>query len=172
MYPDNKWYGHRNVLNMYCEELDKEVFATIQHGWVSKQEAMELNMTKRKLSAAPYLAWNSNINSIYKEDKSIIPIGSPFLYLDLLNKKESLKKETGTIFFPSHSVEIDYNQDHQGLKAEVKHFYSIKEIENTSEGPFTVSLYYVDFNNPKIRNIYLENNWNIVSFGNRNSKDI
>ena len=171
MYPDNKWYGHRNVLNKYCGELDREVFGTLQHGWVSKEEAMEINMTKRKLSVAPYLAWNLNINSVYSEDKSIIPIGSPFLYLDLLNRNKSLQKETGTIFFPSHSVETDYNQDHQGLNAEVKHLYSIKEIENTSEGPFTVSLYYTDFYNSKIRNIYQENNWDIVCFGNRNSKD-
>lgn len=171
MYPDNSWYGHRNVLNKYCEEIDREVFCTIQHGWVSKEEAVEINIAKRKLYTAPYLAWNSNLNSIYKTDKNIIPIGAPFLYLDLLNENKSLSNETGTIFFPSHSVETDYNQDHQGLHADVKHLNSIKEIENTSEGPFTVSLYYKDFNNSKIRNIYLDNNWDIVSFGNRSSRD-
>ena len=171
MYPDNNWYGHRAVLNKYCEQPDREIFGTIQHGWVSKEEASEINMTKRKLNLAPYLAWNSNINSIYRDDKKIISIGAPFLYLDLIKDNRSLNKEIGTIFFPSHSVDTDYNQEHQGLRADVKHFYAIKEIENTSEGPFTVSLYYTDLNDPNIRNIYLENNWNIVSFGNRNSKD-
>ena len=39
MYPDNNWYGHRAVLNKYCEQPDREIFGTIQHGWVSKEEA-------------------------------------------------------------------------------------------------------------------------------------
>ena len=42
MYPDNNWYGHRYILNKYCNCLDKPIFATLQHGWISDEEAKEL----------------------------------------------------------------------------------------------------------------------------------
>ena len=51
MYPDNNWYGHRAVLNKYCEQPDREIFGTIQHGWVSKEEASEINMTRKQFSS-------------------------------------------------------------------------------------------------------------------------
>tara|TARA_A100001011_G_scaffold393858_1_gene484800 strand:- start:935 stop:1864 length:930 start_codon:yes stop_codon:yes gene_type:complete len=170
MYPDNNWYGHRYILNKYCNCLDKPIFATLQHGWISDEEAKETNVVKRKLKLAPFLSWNSNLKKIYPSDKKIIPIGAPFLYLNKIMNKLNSKTE-GTIFFPSHSVPIDYQKNHTGLKNEVNHYLAIEEIQKTAEPPYTVSLYDVDFKNEEIKKIYKDAGWKVISFGSRENVD-
>ena len=36
MFPDNNWYGHRYILLQYLKKKDKEIFASLQHGWISQ----------------------------------------------------------------------------------------------------------------------------------------
>ena len=36
MFPDNNWYGHRYILLKYLGIKDKEIFGSLQHGWISQ----------------------------------------------------------------------------------------------------------------------------------------
>ena len=169
MYPDNSWYGHRFILTKYCKSIDKEIFATIQHGWYSEHEIKAINLSKRKLLIAPYLSWDNKFNKFYGLKARTIPIGSPFLYLDKIIEKKEISPK-GTIYFPPHSVAEDYQANHMGLRAILKHHEAIEELKKTGEAPFTVSLYYEDYKNIEIRKIYESNGWNMVTFGDRNNK--
>tara|TARA_B100000780_G_scaffold7681_1_gene5661 strand:- start:215 stop:1144 length:930 start_codon:yes stop_codon:yes gene_type:complete len=169
MYPDNSWYGQRAILTKYCESPDRNVFATIQHGWVPEYEMRNINIASRKLLSAPFLSWGENMKSVYGLKANIIPIGSPFIYLDKIIERKEIKSK-GTIFFPSHSVVGSDDGVHGKLKFSTNHHHIIEELIKTAEPPFTVSLYYVDYEDEEVRKIYQSYGWKVVSFGNRDDK--
>ena len=167
MYLDNNWYGHRYILSKYCKCKDKPAFATIQHGWISKQEGEKFS-TKRKIIFAPYLSWNKNIFKTFKKDKiqKTIPIGAPFLYLDKIIKYRKKNKAKGTVLFPSHSIKkmpTHKKFDQNILKEDV-----VNHIEKNYKGPYTVCLFYTDYKKKKI-NFYKKRGWKVVCCGSRSN---
>ena len=87
------------------------------------------------------------VNDFLKKNKKInsIPIGAPFIYLDILNKKK-IYNPKGTLVFPSHSNE-EYPQlvDHKNL---------IIFMKKKFKPPYKVSLFHTDFLNSITRNLY------------------
>ena len=156
MFPDNNWYGHRYILLKYLKEKDRAIFASLQHGWISRHIK-----TNYKKKIYPILCWSKLIEKNLKEKNKlkVKPIGSPFLYLcKMLEEKYKLrkvnkKKFEGTIVFPTHSS--------QDLKHNTNHDLLIKDVEESFNGPYTVCFYYYDLNEEDIKK-YKQKKWKVV----------
>jgi hypothetical protein len=170
MFIDNDWWGHKYVLAKYCNTNPKPIFGTIQHGVYSLEweKNWELN---RSFQVIPFFCYSNFFyrKSIKKKEKNVIPIGSPFLYLDKIASKE--KKKNGTLVFPAHSgfkkksglINTYYKDgllfDHEGF---------IKNVEKYNEPPYTASIIQDDYQ--EISKFYKKKNWKIFSAGNRYDK--
>jgi len=163
MYPDNNWYGHRSVLAEYCCIKDTNAFASIQHGVLLFYMTKELG--KRSINLTPFLCWNKNIESwcLRHNFKNIVSIGSPFIYLHLINKKKIInKKKRNLILFPSHSNIEE--------KREFNFNLLIEHIEQKYEPPYTVCFFYKDLNK-RNKSFFMRKNWTIKSNGHSKNKN-
>lgn len=159
MFADNDYYGHRFILSRYCRKKNLNCFATIQHGILTPPQ--EKNLGKRKFIFSPFLCWNRRVYEKAKLKKipSVIPIASPFIYLDMIVKKNK-KKPRGTIVFPSKSSsKFDRKVDNEAL---------ILETEKNFPGPYSICVYYLDLN--KDWSKYKKRGWRVFSCGNKESK--
>ena len=159
MFADNDYYGHRLILSKYCKKKNSNCFASIQHGILTPPQEKDLG--KRKFIFSPFLCWNRRVyeKSKLKKIPAVIPIGSPFLYLDLIMKKNK-KKSKGTIVFPSKSSsKFDRNVDSEAL---------IFETEKNFPGPYSICVYYLDLD--KDWSKYRKRGWKVLSCGNKESK--
>lgn len=138
MFPDNSWYGQRNILHKYLGQKDKKIFAALQHGWISQYLTV-----KHKKSFYPRIVWSKKNISLSENsnNKKTIAIGSPFLYLCKFYKKK-LKKGRGTIIFLPHST--------QDASVKFDHKKIIKSITKKFKRPLTVCLYYYDYKKENI----------------------
>ena len=167
MYIDNNWYGHRFILSKYSQIEDKPSFASIQHGWYKIP-----NLKQSKIKFAPFLCWNKRTADLCLEKKIInsVIIGSPFLYLDKIISKKTVKN-SGTIFFPSHSVpKSDRHPDALKTSDNYNQNEIINSIEKISEAPHTVCLYYTDYNQRNI-DMFKKKNWRVLTLGDRTNKE-
>lgn len=156
MFSDNDWYGHKKVLLKYCKIKKKiPIYGTLQHGYYVNYKINERFKPSKIFRNAPYFSWNNFLSKNKKINS--IPIGSPFIYLHLLNKKKI--KENGTLVFPSHS-NPEYPQ-------KVDHVNLIKFVKKNFTKPYKVSLFYTDFLDLKIKRLYKKNNFKILCSGHR-----
>lgn len=160
MFADNDYYGHRFILSKYCKVKNKNCFATIQHGILTPFQ--EKNLGKRKFIFSPFLCWNKRVSKKAKSKKipGVIPIGSPFIYLNKILKNTE-KKNVGTIVFPSKSsLSFERNIDNEAL---------IYETEKSFTGPYSICVYYLDLN--KDWSVFKKRGWRVFSCGNKESKN-
>lgn len=160
MYIDNTWYGARYIFSKYCKVKDKAAFASIQHGHVIVNEK---NLGKRKIATTPWLVWNKKIakKCLKNGFKNVVPVGSPFLYLNNIYKFKK-KKSRGTLVFPLLSQPelrniINYEKLFEHLKKNLPHPYTI-----------SVSVRDYDFLKKKYKKF---KNVTFVSWGSRGSKN-
>lgn len=170
MYLDNNWYGHRHIISKYCRTKNIPTFATIQHGWISHQEAKKFPIGNRKIKSAPYLSWNNNVKKYAEQHgvQNVIPIGSPFLYLHFYFKRKKIKKKRskGTILFPSHSIKKMSN--HGAFIQKIDKENLTKFINKKFPGPYTVCLFYTDYTSQNIK-FYKNKGWRVVCCGERSN---
>ena len=160
MFADNDYYGHRFILSKYCKVKNKNCFATIQHGILTPPQ--EKNLGKRKFIFSPFLCWNKRVfkKAKLKKIPGVIPIGSPFIYLNKILENTE-KKTKGTIVFPSKSSSsFDRNIDNEAL---------IYETEKRFAGPYSICVYYLDLN--KDWSKFKKRGWRVFSCGNKESKN-
>ena len=89
MFPDNNWYGQRYILMQYLGVVDREIFASLQHGWISQFN--NPNYKKKRLFY-PLLFWSKHCVDFYNKKKNykVYSIGAPFLYLcKIFDKKKN-----------------------------------------------------------------------------------
>ena len=161
MMPDNNWYGHRSILERYCNVKNLPIFGTLQHGWFTAQP--KTLFSNRKIKLFKYFCWNSEFkkkaNSI--GFKNFHSIGSPFLYLCKLksfNYDNYKNKGTGTILFPSKTTinEQRFNTDENLIKLAIKDY----------PPPYSVSLFHSDTSDELV-NLYNNYGFEILNFGKR-----
>ena len=158
MFADNDWYGHKKIILEYCKIKKKlPIFGTLQHGYnFNWKKRIQIFKPSKYFKSAPYYSWNDFL----KKNKKInsIPIGAPFIYLDILNKKK-IYNPKGTLVFPSHS-----NEEYPQL---VNHKNLIIFMKKKFKPPYKVSLFHTDFLNSITRNLYKKNNFQVFCSGHR-----
>lgn len=160
----NHWYGHAHVLAEYCG-LDPAnpppIRGMMQHGWTmfhgfgyghyNDFSLTKLVWSERARRRAQLIDW-----------RDIVTMGSPFLYLMEFKPDEGGERE-GTIWYPFHGTR-EYEQvtgDHDSL---------IDEIKDTEDGPVTMCLYYVEYEDDDIRRKYERAGFRVITHGHRGAQ--
>ena len=155
-------YGHREILVSYSG-LDAKALikGSVEHGW-----ALDSGRGIKKLLGGRflYLSWSSArvARSAISEDTTVA-IGAPFIYAHSLVanqidafKESNVKEENRILFFPVHGNEFS-QQNPQSQIALFREKYNPKKA--------TVCLYWVEYINPIIYDLYKEAGFKIVCAG-------
>jgi hypothetical protein len=173
MFIDNNWWGHKYVLAQYCGIEEKNIFGSLQHGVYAIEEERIWNLKKnRNHDFIPYFCYSSFFYKKCLKEKinNIFPIGSPFIYLDKIMPK--IKKNKGTIVFPSHSnfriKKKSFTYSYFKNPTSFDHEGFINNVEKYNKPPYTVSIIQDDYED--LHKFYKRKNWKIFTAGNRYSK--
>lgn len=166
MDSSNHWYGHAHILARYCGLDDANpprIAGVLQHGWTFVHgygyghrppwgfaKYVWSDVCRRRGQA---IGW-----------RDYYVTGAPFLYLmELQPQAPDAPAREGTIWYPFHGT-ADFESvmgDHQAL---------IDQILATEDGPITMCLYYVEYEQPEIRKIYTDAGFRVICHGNRGTK--
>ena len=157
----NHWYGHAHILAEYCgldPAAPPPIRGVIQHGWTfvhglgyghyndwSFTKLVWSDLCRRR---GQVIGW-----------RNFAVIGAPLLYLMRLRPEVPAERE-GTIWYPFHGT-LEYETvdgDHNDL---------IAEIRDTEDGPVTVCLYYVEYDDPAVRARYEDAGFRVICHGRR-----
>jgi hypothetical protein len=58
MFIYNNWYGSRTIFSEYCKTKDKNAFAGIQHGLMTRNSEKFMGKSFSLFSFTPFLCWN------------------------------------------------------------------------------------------------------------------
>lgn len=151
-------YGHREILIDYANLPDNSLIrGSIEHGW-----ALDSGYGIRKLTGGRniYLSWSSDrVNRSRINSDRTIPLGAPFAYLvERLGPKlqKPPKYPNRIMYFPLHGNE--YSQ--QNAENQISIFKSRYDPKNA-----TACLYWVEFVNPRIRQLYEAAGFDVVCAG-------
>ncbi len=164
----NKMYGHNIIMQKYAKvNLPYIIPGQYQHGY-HMGTGIHGNIYKHaeedKLKR--YFVWNSrNLeNCINRGYKNAIAIGAPILYTPInnINKGNSSK----LLFFPIHSSEDAPFIN--PIKSHEIYLEDILKLNHIFES-VTVCLYWIEYENLKIRELFYKNNIKVVSLGHRDN---
>jgi len=160
MYPDNDWYGHKQIFADYCGlSSPKAVYGSIRHGWSVHLPSERVG--HQRAPFAPTFFWNQRHRDAAERNgvTNSLCVGAPFAYLvRLMWPEEPATSGTGTIVFPAHSFE--------GTTLEYSISEFVTSVTDTCPPPYTVSIFYQEFDQPYV-NEYRRHGWRVVSFGTR-----
>lgn len=163
MDSSNHWYGHAHILAEYCG-LDPEnpprIDGVLQHGWTFVHGFGGAHNPPHGF--AKY-AWSDVCRRRGQAHgwRDYHVIGAPFLYLNRVMPPEPDAPEPeGTIWYPFHGT-VDFEQ------VEGSHADLIKEIREHEDGPVTICLYYVEYDQPEVRKHYEDSGFRVICHGRR-----
>ena len=160
----NHWYGHAHTLAEYCglsPESPPPVRGVIQHGWTFVHGFGYGHVTDQSL--AKYV-WSDVCRRRGEAIgwRNYFVIGAPFLYLMQLLADPGQERQ-GTIWYPFHGT-----KDYESVQG--SHHELIEEIRDTEDGPVTMCLYYVEYEDPQTRRLYEDAGFRVITHGHRGSK--
>lgn len=159
----NHWYGHAHILAEYCG-LDPQnpprIDGVLQHGWTFVHGFGGSHQPPHGFTK---FAWSDVCRrrgqAIGWRDYQVI--GAPFLYLDkVMPPGPDDPEPEGTIWYPFHGTK-DFEQ------VEGDHGSLIDEIRAHEDGPVTVCLYYVEYDDPEVRKHYEDSGFRVICHGRR-----
>ena len=160
MFIDNNWYGNRFIISRYCRLKDKVALASIQHGLIVPKIGKKYY--ERTFQCFPWLVWNKEFkkNAEKYNQRNIVSIGAPFIYLNKILKNKKTKPK-GTLIIPSKSSpESEQFVDYEKL---------ISFVKKKFNKPYTILIGYED-----LKTIYkIRHNFKDCRFftcGNRSNK--
>lgn len=163
MDSSNHWYGHAHILAKYCGfdfENPPRINGVIQHGWTFVHG---FGYGHNPPQGFAKYAWSDVCRRRGQAIgwRDYVTIGAPFLYLDRMMPPEPDAPEPeGTIWYPFHGT-----HDFEGVTGD--HERLIQQIKETEEGPVTVCLYYVEYDDETIRRHYQESGFRVICHGRR-----
>jgi hypothetical protein len=161
MFNENHVYGHSTVLRRYIGEDDERRFlARIQHGW---QPGLGIE-TFRRDEVTPHLVWNARNLEHCKHVgvRRVMAIGAPFLYLPDLTESVVPPEAKSLVAFPFHGWEGDQ------VNADLSHYAdSLSKLQEDGFGPITVCLYWLEYDNAAIREVFSRRGFDVTSLGHR-----
>lgn len=166
MDSSNHWYGHAHILARSCGlagDQPPRINGVLQHGWTFVHG---FGWGHQPPHGFTKYIWSDVCRrrgqSIGWRDYYVT--GAPFLYLlDLEPELDDAPEREGTIWYPFHGT-ADYEKvtgDHRSL---------IDEIKDTEDGPVTMCLYYVEYDDPQIRRTYEDAGFRVICHGTRGTK--
>ncbi|MCP2324547.1 hypothetical protein HDA40_003054 [Hamadaea flava] len=162
MHHANVYYGHADVMARYCGiDLDPapRIQGYLQHGW---------NIGDGLAPGTPYVAGSQLYVWSEKQRRrswslgyrNVVVVGAPWSYLLAMQPEPADQPEReGTIYYPFHGWEGQHvHGDHKRL---------IKQIREVEDGPVTICLYWNEYRMRRVRRIYENAGFRIVTHGYR-----
>ncbi|MFV0430433.1 MAG: hypothetical protein ACK5KO_13520 [Arachnia sp.] len=162
MDSSNHWYGHAHALARYCGLASPPpIHGVVQHGWTFVHG---FGAAHRPPRGHTKFVWSDECRRRGQllGWRDYVTIGAPLCYLDASTPDQTHQRE-GTIWYPFHGT-ADFetvNGDHRRL---------IDEIKATETGPVTMCLYYVEYDQPHIRQAYEDAGFRVICHGRRGAK--
>ena len=161
MHHANHFYGHAHVMASYAGLPGAPgIWGYLQHGW-NILDGFAFGTAF--VDGMPKFVWSDSVRrrgwSMGLRNYSVI--GATWLYLLKVHPELATpaKNAAGTIFYPFHGWEGQHVLgDHGRIVA------SINEHEN---GPVTVCLYWNEYENPAIRQVYERAGFRVITHGYR-----
>jgi len=162
---DNNWYGQTFILNLITKNKNKLIYGGYQHGWISSINATKTkpSLGERKfLKNLPFFCWNekcfNNLKKVNKKKLNFFIIGSPFLYVDKILSSKKVKEKNEILFFPANQkIQDSLRSNHNNII----NFLNKKKLK------VNVCLFYKDFQNKKIHDLYKKNKIKLYCCGTR-----
>ena len=160
MYPANHYYGHAEIFHDYCGLTSpRPIRGFLVHGWTP---ALCLVIKPARHYLPKYVWSRRNLDTCQAAGWSgVLPIGSPFLYLP---PSQSTVVPVGKtlLAFPFHGwerarVASDYKQ----------YADSLLNLEKDGFGPITVCMYWQEYEDAGLRNVFEGHGWDVVCNGHR-----
>lgn len=157
-------YGHREILlatnNM---DLSSLILGSIPHGWGPDVPGFPYpQLFDRKFRKYPILAWSERQRDSLRENdyKRVLAVGAPWVHflkhLEMTSPRKSEARAPKLLYFPNHS----------GPGASVvQKAHKDTMFAEFEEGDITVSLFWLDYVSPSIRNYYLEKGYRVECAG-------
>lgn len=164
MHHANHWYAHAHILARYCGLDDlypPRIPGYVQHGWnvidgFGTRHPFEPGWPKYVWSDAPRRRGHAMGRRGY------YVIGAPWNYLLAMEPDLGVvpdEERTGTIWYPFHGWEKQrVLGDHKCL---------IDEIREVEAGPVTVCLYWMEYGDADLRELYETAGFRVISHGYR-----
>lgn len=158
MHGMNNNYGHKSVFSSYVGTIDDlPVWGAMQHGWNAYDGFSPYDRLTKTL---PLLVWSSQCLSRIQIGRKVSQFkvtGAPFAYLMQNSPHLWPKPGPGTIAFPHHTAETEgIAPFHQEYAA---------ELLETEKRPVTVCLYWLDYEQVGVREVYESYGHSVVSVG-------
>lgn len=164
MHHANQWYAHAHLLARYCgldEARPPRIRGYLQHGW----NVIDGFGTRQPLEHGwPKFVWSQACRrrGLAMGRHGYYPIGAPWNYLLAMEPELGTvpdEERAGTIWYPFHGWELQrVHGDHKCL---------IDEIREVEPGPVTVCLYWLEYRDPEIRELYESAGFRVISHGYR-----
>jgi hypothetical protein len=92
--------------------------------------------------------------------RNVVVVGSPFLYLRLIEPTlGEVETREGTIWYPFHGWEQQHVQGDHGRQ--------IQRIREVEDGPVTICLYWQEYKDPAVRDLYTDAGFRVICHGYR-----
>lgn len=164
MDSSNHWYGHAHILAEYCGfdfDSPPRIEGVLQHGWTFVHG---FGFGHNPPPGFTKYVW-SDVNRRRGQAigwRDYVVTGAPLLYLDGMTPRDpDAPKPEGTIWYPFHGT-VDF-ESVEGSHADLIH--EIRETEG--DRPVTVCLYYVEYEQPDVRQHYEDAGFRVISHGRR-----
>lgn len=162
MYSSQFLYGHREILLDYAHlPRTSLILGEIQHGVLAPNEKTVYKSKRFRFGQnVPYYVWSSFVANNAKEQgfKNTLVIGSPWCYL--ASGARQSKTGSKVVVMPWHSTMADSSLSRVILEKKAKKFQDLIGSSNA-----TVILYWLDFLNPLVRNVYSDFGFNTTTIG-------
>ncbi len=162
MYSSQFSYGHREILLDYAD-IPKTalILGEIQHGVLAPGEETVFKSKRFRFGrSVPFYTWSSFVANHARQQgfKDIRVIGSPWCYL--ANGSTRIKTGSKVVVMPWHSTVVETARSRETIEITANRF---RNTIGSSEA--MVILYWLDFLNPNIRNIYNDLGFQITTIG-------
>lgn len=167
MSTENYRYGHADILAQYVGlRSAPQILGNIQHGW---NALGGFGLARGRIEDTRHLVWSDLFlrRSYAMGYRNNVVIGSPWAYLIAMKRNQistaSDKKEgRGTIFYPFHGWERGtIRGDYRKLISQ------IRQVEGNE--PVTVCLYWLEYDDHKIRALFEDAGFRVITHGHRDT---
>lgn len=155
---ENNLYGHLEILKQYSGLKQNGLAGRLQHGW---NPTDGFGFWEGRRFPGKKFVWSNRVAEEFGSNEDVVPIGSPWSYLYQLQKTNlpSNNSVDKVLCIPGHSsAYARLAGDHDDYARCVA----------KTEGPgadVTVSLFWLDFENPNIRQIYEKYGFKVFTLG-------
>lgn len=144
-FADQFLFGHREILLRTLNLEEHLIFrCELQHGWQFVPDDLAKRDYYFRFTKIPKWLWNPRLKEQLPDRKSSLVVGSPWAHFQTSQPSEELTTaRSGVLYFPNHS--------YQHFKVPNNIFHDLKTIRrNFPNEEVIVSLYWLDFLDPKI----------------------